>query len=192
MFVSTCGRQRRCPRWPDSEHLAPPSGLKFYFEFRLFKLYHKISIYPSLVYPQVAFRVWSRDSLTTFGDYILNIFFRFSDLCSPWWRFRGGQQWESTSSRSVNVWLVLISMSGGPVAFWVNELRTELKCMHRTAVSPQGAVDGTQLLGLFTLHHVRHRICCLGVLKGGRESFTRRKHFFFYFKLTFKLYFRDS
>lgn len=41
-------------------------------------------------------------------------------------------------------------------------------------VSPQGAVDGAQFFGLFTLCHVRHRIRCLGVLErereGGRET----------------------
>lgn len=33
--------------------------------------------------------------------------------------------------------------------------------------SPQGAVDGTQLLGLLALHHVRHRIGRLRVLDTG-------------------------
>ncbi len=35
-------------------------------------------------------------------------------------------------------------------------------------VSPQGAVDGAQFFGLFTLCHVRHRIRCLGVLERER------------------------
>lgn len=33
--------------------------------------------------------------------------------------------------------------------------------------SPQGAVDGPQLLGLLALHHVRHRIGRLRVLDTG-------------------------
>lgn len=55
----------------------------------------------------------------------------------------------------------------------------------RPELSPQGAVDGTQLFGLLTLAHVRHGVGCLGILNtqgGGAVSNTTniRNHLWLY------------